>query len=230
MEDEIVSLKYLKLLCEQNNDLEIVKVYNDPQLFLESVKSIDFDLCIMDIEMPGINGLKVAEYLPGKQIIFITAYKEYAVDAFELEAADYLVKPVVKERFDLAIKKALRNFTLKFHADKNIQLQTDKGKSIINPDSIIYIRASEIDSRDKVIVLSTNEVLTLKNISFEKLLNLLPESFFCQVNKKEVISKNYIRHYSNKQLVLAVNEPEKISFTITISEQYRKLFLELMEK
>ena len=83
LDDEILGLKYLKMLCEQIDDIEVVKAFVDPELFINELDNLEFDFCILDIEMPKINGLQVANLLQNKPFIFATAYKEYATDAFD---------------------------------------------------------------------------------------------------------------------------------------------------
>ena len=107
LDDELLAISYLKLLCEQIEDVEIIKAYNDPHLFLNEIEKIDCDLCILDIEMPGITGLQVADIISeNKKIIFTTAYKEYAAEAFDLNVVDYVRKPIKKkDSFKLLIKQ-----------------------------------------------------------------------------------------------------------------------------
>jgi DNA-binding NarL/FixJ family response regulator len=69
LDDELPGLTYLKLLCEQIKEVEVVKVFNDPSLLLKDAPKLEFDICILDIEMPGISGLEVAKALKGKQSI-----------------------------------------------------------------------------------------------------------------------------------------------------------------
>ena len=105
IDDELLSLKYLQLLCEQLADVEIVKSFVDPEVFLNQYQELDFDFCILDIEMPKMSGLQIADILKDIPVIFVTAYKEYAFDAFELNAVDYLAKPIKLERLSQAIEK-----------------------------------------------------------------------------------------------------------------------------
>jgi len=111
LDDELPSLSYLKMLCEQIEQIEVLKAFNSAQRLLQEAPSLDFDFCILDIEMPEINGLQTANLLQGKPVIFATAYKEYAADAFDLNAIDYIRKPIKLERLQQAIQKllALRN-------------------------------------------------------------------------------------------------------------------------
>src|SRR6187431_776666 len=104
LDDEIPGLTYLKMLCQQIPELEVVKAYNDPQKLVHESANVDFDLCILDIEMPKLNGVQVASILKNKSVIFATAHREYAADAFDLDAVDFVQKPVTKERLLVAIK------------------------------------------------------------------------------------------------------------------------------
>lgn len=108
LDDELLAISYLKLLCEQIEGVEVVRVFNNPRYFLDEINDIYCDLCILDIEMPGLNGLQVAELISHKKIIFTTAYKEYAAEAFDLNVIDYVRKPIKKERLQQAFAKAKR--------------------------------------------------------------------------------------------------------------------------
>ena len=110
LDDELLAISYLKLLCNEL-DVEVVKAFNNPKVFLQEIDNIDCDLCILDIEMPGLNGLQVAELIKGKKIIFTTAYKEYAAEAFDLDVIDYVRKPIKKERLQQALEKAEKQVT-----------------------------------------------------------------------------------------------------------------------
>ena len=131
LDDELPGLTYLKMLCEQIPELEIVKAFNNPETLLAELPELDFDLCISDIEMPGIDGLTLASLLQNKLVIFTTAYKDYAAEAFDVNAVDYITKPVTKERLQIAVAKALERFNTVAPAKKFIHLNTDKGKALL---------------------------------------------------------------------------------------------------
>lgn len=136
LDDELPGLTFLKMLCEQIPQLEIVKVFNHPEKLLSEVSNLDFDLCILDIEMPDLNGIAIANLLQDKYIIFTTAYKEFAVDAFDLDAVDYITKPIKKERLEKAIAKVLERIE-KREKKKFIRINTDKGKSVLFFDNLL---------------------------------------------------------------------------------------------
>lgn len=184
LDDELLAISYLKLLCEQIDDVEVVKAFNDPKIFLKEIDNIDCNLCILDIEMPGMTGLQVAEIISGsKKIIFTTAYKEYAAEAFDLNVVDYVRKPIKKERLIQAFEKAKEQID-SIQKKNFIEWNTNIGKTIILTEQIAYIKTSEIDSRDKDIILNDGTAIVLKNLNFKNLLEMLPANDFAQVNKK----------------------------------------------
>lgn len=225
IDDELPGLTYLKMLCEQIPDLEIVKTFNDPEKLIREMPSLDFDLCITDIEMPGVDGLHLAEALKDKLIIFITAYKHYAVDAFDLNAVDYITKPVKKERLEVAVEKARERMDRKTEARNSMQVNTDKGRSIVYFDTVVYIKTAAIDSRDKEILLDDGSFLLLKNINFKTLLEELPANDFCRINKKEIIALNRVNFFSHNEITLSQRDQNEKKITLSVSEIYRSDFL-----
>jgi len=190
------------MLCEQIPEVEIVKTFNNPEKLLSDIPNLDYDLLISDIEMPGMDGLHLAEMLENKMVIFCTAYKDYAADAFNIDAVDYITKPVKLERLQKAISKALERFNKPDSARKFIQLNTDKGKTLLYFNQIQYIKTAVSDSRDKSVLLADGSFLNLKNVKFDTLLNELPEADFCRVNKKEIIAVRAIKFFNHNEIVL----------------------------
>lgn len=226
LDDEIPGLTYLKMLCEQLPQLEIVKAFNNPQKFLSELQTIDFDLCILDIEMPEMNGLQVAKLLKGKFVIFTTAYKEYAAEAFDIDAIDYVRKPVQKDRLKHAIDKVIDRHTTKKSGGDFIQLNTEKGKTLVYFNQLGYIKTSETDSRDKIAVLRDGTSMTLKNISFDSLSKLLPAKQFCRIHKKGMVSIQIVVSYSYSEITTSMmNEGKPV--TLSLSEVFRPEFLTL---
>jgi DNA-binding LytR/AlgR family response regulator len=222
LDDELPGLMYLKMLCEQIPEIEVVKTFNDPQKLVSSINTLEFDACILDIEMPKINGMQIAQLLKDKLIIFVTAYRQYAVDAFDLDATDFVAKPVTKERLETAIKKAIAKKKVRDQERQVLQLNTDKGKTLINIVNIAYITTSEIDSRDKVAVMLDQSSTVLKNISFETLQTQLPGNMFCRINKKQIIALKIVGSYTHNEISTTLNNGTPI--TLTLSESYRQDF------
>lgn len=228
LDDELPGLTYLKMLCEQLPDLEVVKAFNDPNIFVKEVANLEFDFCILDIEMPDMNGLQIANLLNGKPVIFATAYKEYAAEAFDLNAIDYIRKPIKIERLKQAVDKAKKQIaTPSDQNQKNyIQLNTNKGKAILFFDKIAYIKTSENDSRDKVARLFDGEEFVLKNITFDKLSESLPTNDFCRVNKREMLSIKAVQVFSFDEITTNLIGDQGKNIRLSLNENYRNEFLQ----
>ncbi|WP_306349788.1 LytR/AlgR family response regulator transcription factor [Flavobacterium sp. '19STA2R22 D10 B1'] len=225
LDDELPGLTYLKMLCEQIPELEIVKSFDNPEKLLAEMDQLDFDLCILDIEMPGIDGLSVANLLKDKMVIFTTAYKEYATDAFDIDAVDYITKPVKKERLQKAIAKAIERMDKKPAIKKFIQVNTDKGKALLFFDQILMMRISSTESRDKQVLLENGDTIVLKNITYDKLLKQLPQSDFCRVNKKEVIAMTAVKFFAHDEITTNILDKSGKAIALVLSDIYRSDFL-----
>jgi len=224
VDDELLAIQYLKLLCEQINGVDVVKAYNDPEKFLLDKDKLTFDVCLLDIEMPGINGLQLANLLPNIPVIFTTAYKDFAVEAFDLEVVDYLIKPVQKDRLEKAFQRVEKRINTKKGEVQNITLNSEKGKSIIVVDDIFYITVSEFDSRDKILHFKNTSRLVLKNISFEKIIELLPQNQFSRINKREILALSCVNYYTHDEIVSKIEIDGKLK-TFTIGINFRNDFL-----
>ena len=224
LDDELPGLTYLKMLCEQIPELEIVKVFNNPEKLLAEAPNLDFDLCILDIEMPDLNGMAVANLLENKYIIFTTAYKEFAVEAFEIDAVDYITKPVKKERLEKAVAKVLKCIE-KQEQKQFISINTNKGKSVLFFDHLLYIKASDTDSRDKVAFLKDGSTLVLKNISYEKLQEKLSKVRFCRINKKEIIAVSIVNFFTHDEITTNVMLPNGKPLVLSLGLSFKDDFL-----
>ena len=188
------------------------------------------DLLFLDIQMPEVTGLSFAKLLKGNtKIIFTTAYREYAVDGFDLQAVDYLLKPISFERFLQAIQKIQKEFSEK----KTIQKPTENNPNIL--ENSIFIRVDRkmqkilledilfIESlSDYIKIHCTNQVLitrdTIKNIESK-----LPNHLFLKIHRSFIIAISKIESYTKEYL-------EINNKAIPISRNYRKNVLELLER
>lgn len=109
VDDEYYALEGLRMELEEIEGVEIAGMFEDGRKFLDEVERISPDIIFLDIEMPRMNGFELLEHLlEGKNtpnIVFVTAYSHYAVKAFEINAVDYIVKPVTKERLQKTIER-----------------------------------------------------------------------------------------------------------------------------
>jgi len=230
LDDELPGLTYLKMLCEQLPELEVVRAYNSPEALLRDAASLEFDLCILDIEMPAMSGLQVANLLRGKPVIFATAYKEYAAEAFDLDAIDFVRKPLTRERLQLAVDRVRRRVPSQENQHPYVQLNTDKGKAVLHFDRLAYIITADTDSRDKIAWLHNGSSVTLKNISFDKLLQLLPPQEFARINKKVIIALKVISVFSFDEITTHIPTSTGKPLSFTLSEVYRPEFVRRFAK
>lgn len=230
LDDELLAISYLKLLCEQIENVEVIKAFNDPKIFLSEIDRLDCNVCILDIEMPGMTGLQVAELISGsKKIIFTTAYKEYAAEAFDLNVVDYVRKPIKKERLIQGFEK-IKAIYATSQKKEIIEWNTNIGKTIIFTEQIAYIKTSEIDSRDKDIILTDGSTIVLKNLSFKSLLEMLPSKDFAQINKKEIIAVSAIKVFSTNEIITVIPAEEDQYLKLQIGDTYRNSLRKLFEK
>lgn len=109
VDDDRLSLEVLAKMLRDIGDLEIIGKYRDARRALETVRRDRPDVVFLDIEMPGLNGIEMAEQirsiLPNTNVVFITSYEEYAIKAFELNALDYILKPVQRNRLAKTVQR-----------------------------------------------------------------------------------------------------------------------------
>ncbi|MDU5947807.1 MAG: response regulator, partial [Paenibacillus macerans] len=109
IDDEHLALTYLEYQLNMIGEVEIIGKYTNPLEGRQAVEQLDVDIVFLDIQIPKINGLELAEILlehkPYLHIVFITTYDEYAIKAFKLNALDYVLKPVELERLKLTIER-----------------------------------------------------------------------------------------------------------------------------
>jgi DNA-binding LytR/AlgR family response regulator len=216
------------MLCEQIAEIEVVKAFDSSRLLLMEAPQLDFDFCILDIQMPEIDGLQTANLLQGKPVIFATAHKEYAADAFDMNALDYIRKPITEERLRQAIQKvvlALSN-TKKNAPKISFQINTNRGRSVIFFKDLCYIVSSKIDARDKTVRLAGGEVVVLKNITFKKLMQMLPAQSFCRINIHEAIALNTVQFFSHDEITTNIVLPNGKYLVLTLGDAYREVFLQ----
>lgn len=179
---------------------------------VDVIKKENPDLVFLDIEMPNYSGYEIVNFFTEIpfEIIFVTAYDQYAIRAFEIAAIDYLLKPVDIERLKVAIfrvesyrnielqtqRLSILSATLENKKLKNIIVSSKGQQHIISIDSIVAIEAQEsyctIYTLDKVHVASKN----LKH--FEKIFESISD--FIRVHKSWLINKKYLKHYSKSDL------------------------------
>ncbi len=226
IDDELLALAYLRSLCETIPNIEVVRAYDNPVNLLNDLPELSVDFCISDIVMPSLSGLDLAMQLNNLPVIFTTAHNEYAADAFDIDAVDYLRKPVQKERLEKAIEKVVQLLQQRAAKPVVLNVTTSKGKMRLVSNQLVAVSSETIDRRDKLATLSTGEEWIIKNTSFEQLLNLLPPEQFCRISKSEVIGLSFVTGYTGETVFTAHKSKNGSLRNFTLSDNYRKEFLE----
>lgn len=223
IDDEPSSQNVLKKFIADVDFLELITVCNNAIEGLQTLKQQpSIDLIFLDINMPKISGLTFYKSLQNSpNVIFTTAYSQYAVDGFELNAVDYLLKPFSFERFFTAVnkvldKKIIENSTLK--QSHSIIIKSNKVLHKINPDSILYIEAYG----DYVKVHLEGEFI-LTNSTFSRVLKSLEDYKFVRTHKSFAINLNKLNSVNANQ----VNINDQI---IPIGQKYKANFMDLFNK
>lgn len=228
-------------------DLTIVAACEDGGSALEAISEHQPEIVFLDIRMPGLSGLEVAAAMtqtsPRSQIVFVTAYNQYAIDAFEKGAVDYLLKPVSLERLLATVKRLkarMATGTVDMQAAINhlVRQLSDSPADQPNPEPLVWITASvgnetrlimvddiayfQADSKYTVVMTAEGESLLRKPI--RDLLQVLDNTLFKQIHRSTIVNMRAIasitRDETGKGIVKLKNRPE----TLSVSQPFMNLF------
>lgn len=180
VDDEAPARSELRFLLEETKQVEVVAEASNVREAIERLKDHGGDLMFLDIQMPGATGLQLAEALGRLKyppaVIFVTAFSEHAAEAFDVNAIDYLVKPVETERLHKALHKAKQYLTANSKSTQSERIPVEKGgkKLLVSTDKIHYIMA-----KDDYSYLHTANDRYLSTVSLAQLeAKLEPYNFF----------------------------------------------------
>jgi DNA-binding LytR/AlgR family response regulator len=209
IDDEYVAHDIIKGYCDLLPNLQLMKNCYDALEAFEYLNENDVDLIFLDLNMPKLKGFDFMKTLNAPpKVIVTTAYKEYALDGYELNISDYLLKPFGFERFLKAINNTFNTPTSQAPSlsvsptiSNRIFLRSDKKYIQVVIDTIQYIEASGNYTK----VYTTDETITIR----EKLSNvfeLLPKENFLQVHKSFGVAKDHIKSIEGNRIFIAENE------------------------
>ena len=207
LDDEPLPVELLSAYAKQVPQLEVVATFNNPLEAVAYIQNHPVDLIFLDIEMPHLNGLDLLRNLEKKPMaVFTTAYPEFAVDGFELNAIDYLLKPFDLERFKKAVEKAelylqFTNSDKKTGPGQFIFVKSEYRAVKINLQDIIYIEG--MDSYVKIYA-GGRPVLSL--LTMKAMMDMLPQDQFLRVHRSYIIPIAKVKSIRNK--VIKVEDKE----------------------
>jgi len=190
VDDEPLSRDVIEEFIEVCPELELVGVCSDALEAGELLKQIETDLLFLDINMPKLSGISFLKTLSNPPlVIFITAYPQFAVDGFEVNAVDYLVKPVAFERFRAAVNKVLERLENASEKQqvRHIMVRANKKNYRLDFEDILYLEA-----QGDYVKLKTKDSSLLVHGTLKQFLLQLPENEFLRIHKSFVISLNKV--------------------------------------
>ncbi|MFR9523764.1 MAG: LytTR family DNA-binding domain-containing protein [Rikenellaceae bacterium] len=189
IDDEPLALQQIEQYVERTPILELKGSFDSAMSALDFLRQNSIDLLFVDINMPQISGLEFVEALPFDiKVIFVTAYREFALEGFSLDAADYLLKPLSYASFLKSVEKVHNRYFNRTAAEKTdrdyIFLRSECRTVRVNFDEILYIE-SKREYLD--IVLSNNEIITIHG-SMASILEKLPQNQFVKVHRSFIVN------------------------------------------
>lgn len=203
VDDELPALELIKSYVSQLPELQLLQTFNDAVSAGEFLRSNPVDILFVDINMPDINGIELVSSLSQKPlVIFTTAYKKFAYEGFELEAVDYLLKPVSPERFKKSVTKAVELLQLR------TQPKAITGESVFvrSEYKMVKIELADIDYIEgledyiKIHIAGGRPVLTL--MTMKAFIEKLPADRFLRIHRSYIVSLNRIGVAGNKKIIL----------------------------
>lgn len=224
IDDEPLALQLLEDFVNKTPYLKLIGKFDEPMQALSLLESRQIDLLFLDIKMPDISGIDFFKSLSYKpEVIFTSAYSEFAIDCFELKAMDYLLKPVSFEKFLAACNRVKEYMELKNAKAK------DKDYFFINAshklhkifyDDILYLEGLK-DYTKIHLASATSPLIVLHNLKYFE--DLLEQTEFSRIHRSYIVSIRKIMTISRKSVTMHSHE-------LPVSDNYRESFFSIVEK
>ncbi|SHL09402.1 two component transcriptional regulator, LytTR family [Chitinophaga jiangningensis] len=206
VDDEVLSQDVIEAYIKEYPVLELVRKCSNAIAALEALREAEIQLIFLDIKMPNLSGLNMLKMIPAPPcVIFTTAYAEHAVEGFELNAVDYLLKPFSFERFVQAVNKARHKMELeqvaasgKHIAAEFIVVKSDKKLHKVNFEDITYF--TSIGDYQKIFLKNGRVIVT--NETMKHMEEALPSARFLRIHKSYLVAVQAIQYMEGNQLVV----------------------------
>jgi len=204
IDDEPKALEVIERYCQKSDLADLKATFREPVKAIEFLNREKIDLIFLDINMPDINGIQLIQTLAAKpMVIFTTAYSNYAVESYNLNAIDYLLKPITFERFLAAVNKAIglkatkNGGTAKEEDSPSIFVKSGPQTYQVKVNDILYL---EKDGNYITICLKDKNILVRENMG--DIFDLVPPADFVRVHKSFVVSIRHITMIEAHQLTI----------------------------
>jgi DNA-binding LytR/AlgR family response regulator len=212
IDDEPLALELLQEYISRFPQLKLMHTFDDAISAVELLRHTKVDLLFIDINMPDITGIDLVRSLQEKPlIIFTTAHKQFAIEGFELDAVDYLLKPINIERFTRAVHKAID-----YYKYKSTPAQEDNDCLFVHSEyRLVKIQLSDIDYIEsledyiKIHIAGAKPILTL--MSMKKVLEKLPADKFQRIHRSYIVPVGKVNAIQNRKVQLAAGVELPIS-------------------
>lgn len=203
IDDEPPALALMKEYISKNDKLELIQSFDDAVRGSQFLNANAVDLLFIDIQMPDITGLELVRSLSQRpMIIFTTAHKNFALEGFELDAIDYLLKPISFDRFSRAVNKAIGFYEYK----KQKPGDQSEHLFVYSEYRMIKIPVSEIEYIEsledyiRIHIINDKPVMTL--MTLKGVLEKLPSDSFSRIHRSYIVSKDKVRSIQNRKVKL----------------------------
>ena len=226
VDDEKPARDLIRLYMSGLTDYELIASFENSLNAFSFLQKTEVDLMFLDIQVPKVSGIDFIRSLKTcPKIILTTAYREYAVEAFELDVLDYLVKPITQDRFIKAVSKynyytnaiTTKDSIADKHNEAYIFIRVSREQTKILLKDILYIEGY----KDYVKIHTTSKVI-VANERLSYMEERLPESRFIRVHKSYIVAMDKISHYKGEQISIGEN-------ILPIGRVYKNIFLKKVE-
>jgi len=227
VDDEPIARKGIKKLVDQISQLELLNTFNSAKAASEYINTTAVDLIFLDIQMPGINGIEFARTIPKHTlIIFTTAYSEYALDSYEVDAVDYLVKPIDTAKFRKAVDKAITYHSLLLDEEEKKSIENIEDEFIFVKSNRRYFKVSLkdilfIEGLKDYVIIQQEDQRIITRMTVKSIHEMLPQSTFLRINRSYIVNRNKIESFDNNDVFIGKHE-------IAIGNMYRDEFFQTL--
>jgi Response regulator of the LytR/AlgR family len=222
VDDEPLAREAIEILLKEMPQLHLINTFNSASSASVFINDNPVDLIFLDIQMPGTTGLEFAKTIPDQTlVIFTTAYSEYAVDSYEVDAVDFLIKPIETERFVKAVNKAISYHSLLINEEKE-SLEPFEGESFFVKSERRYLKINFndilfIEGLKDYVIIQTETQRIITKMSLKIITTLLPRKQFFRINKSYIVNTQKITSFDNNDISIQSHE-------IAIGSNYRDIF------